>query len=167
MNLLLDTNVLIDYLGRKEPFFLSAQKVVIAGFFGDARLWVPSQSVVDAFYVLSRYVDSARLQAAILKALTVIEPVDLTGASLERAARLGWDDLEDCLIALAAERVGADYLITRDAKGFARSPARRCPRMRGLTSCAKSTASTTARFSFRAEGAVIDEAIFAHTVCKV
>ena len=118
MNLLLDTNVLIDYLGRKEPFFLSAQKVVIAGFFGDARLWVPSQSVVDAFYVLSRYVDSARLQAAILKALTVIEPVDLTGASLERAARLGWDD---CLIALAAERVGADYLITRDAKGFARS----------------------------------------------
>ena len=116
MNLLLDTNVLIDYLGRKEPFFLSAQKVVIAGFFGDARLWVPSQSVVDAFYVLSRYVDSARLQAAILKALTVIEPVDLTGASLERAARL-----EDCLIALAAERVGADYLITRDAKGFARS----------------------------------------------
>ena len=121
MNLLLDTNVLIDYLGRKEPFFLSAQKVVIAGFFGDARLWVPSQSVVDAFYVLSRYVDSARLQAAILKALTVIEPVDLTGASLERAARLGWDDLEDCLIALAAARVGADYLITRDAKGFARS----------------------------------------------
>lgn len=51
----------------------------------------------------------------------MIEPVDLTGASLERAARLGWDDLEDCLIALAAERVGADYLITRDAKGFARS----------------------------------------------
>lgn len=98
MNLLLDTNVLIDYLGRKEPFFLSAQKVVIAGFFGEARL-----------------------QAAVLKALTVIEPVDLTGASLERAARLGWDDLEDCLIALAAERVGADYLITRDAKGFARS----------------------------------------------
>ena len=96
MNLLLDTNVLIDYLGRKDPFFSSAQKVVIAGFFGDARLWVPSQSVVDAFYVLNRYVDSARLQAAILKALTVIEPVDLTGASLERAARLGWDDLEDC-----------------------------------------------------------------------
>ena len=121
MNLLLDTNVLIDYLGRKEPFFPSAQKVVIAGFFGDARLWTPSQSVVDAFCVLSRYVDSARLQAAIRKALTVIEPVDLTGASLGRSVRLGWDDLEDCLIALATERVGADYLITRDAKGFARS----------------------------------------------
>ena len=121
MNLLLDTNVLIDYLGRKEPFFPAAQKIVIAGFFGDARLWAPAQSFVDAFYVLSRYVESARLQAAILKALTVIQPVDLTVTSLERAARLGWDDFEDCLIALAAERAGTDYLVTRDAKGFARS----------------------------------------------
>ena len=65
--------------------------------------------------------ESRRLQAAILKAFTVIEPVDLTGISLERAARLDWDDFEDCLIALAAERAGADYLVTRDAKGFARS----------------------------------------------
>lgn len=121
MNLLLDTNVLIDYLGRKEPFFPAAQKVVIAGFFGDARLWAPAQSFVDAFYVLSRYVEPARLQAAIAKTLTVIAPVDLTGAALERAAHLGWDDLEDCLIALAAEKAGADYLITRDAKGFSRS----------------------------------------------
>lgn len=150
MNLLLDTNVLIDYLGRKEPFFLSAQKVVIAGFFGDARLWVPSQSVVDAFYVLSRYVDSARLQAAILKALTVIEPVDLTGASLERAARLGWDDFEDCLIALAAERVGPTISSLATPRDSHAQRFRRCPRMRGLTSCAKSTASTTVRFSFRA-----------------
>lgn len=54
MNLLLDTNVLIDYRGRKEPFFPAAQKVVIAGFFGDVRLWAPAQSFVDAFYVLSR-----------------------------------------------------------------------------------------------------------------
>lgn len=51
----------------------------------------------------------------------MIAPVDLTGGALERAAHLGWDDLEDCLIALAAEKAGADYLITRDAKGFSRS----------------------------------------------
>lgn len=37
--------------------------------------------------------------------------------------------------------------------------------MRGSTSCAKSTASTTARFSFRT-GAIVVEAIL-HTVCKI
>ena len=38
-----------------------------------------------------------------------------------RAAKLGWRDYEDCLIALAAEKVHADYVITRGAKGFLRS----------------------------------------------
>ena len=121
MKLLIDTNVLIDYLGRKEPFFAAAQKVVIAGLFGDAQLWVPAQSAVDAFYVLSRYVNSAELQRAIAKALTVVKPVSLTGEDIERVTRLEWDDMEDGLVAHAAEKVGADYLLTRDAKGFARS----------------------------------------------
>ena len=122
MNLLLDTNVLIDYLGRKEPFFESAKMVVMAAFFGDVRAWTPAQSVVDAFYVLSRYMDSDRIQQSILKTLELISPVDLTSADLERAARLKWPDMEDCLISVAAVKANADYLITRDASGFERSP---------------------------------------------
>lgn len=121
MNLLLDTNVLIDYLGRKEPFFQQANKVLMAAYFGDVRLWVPAQSVTDAFYVLSRYVEPSRLQAAILEALQLVAVIDLTGDDLQRAARLSWPDMEDCLIALAAEKATADFLITRDASGFERS----------------------------------------------
>ena len=40
MNLLLDTCVVIDYLGRKEPFYAEAERVMAAGFFGDAKLWL-------------------------------------------------------------------------------------------------------------------------------
>ena len=57
-----------------------------------------------------------------LKLLEVVHPVDLTGSDIEAAVRLGWDDFEDCLIALSASKAGAEYLITRDAKGFSRSP---------------------------------------------
>lgn len=122
MNLLLDTNVLIDYLGRKPPFFGSAQRVVAAGFFGDAKLWTPVQSLKDAHYVLNRYVDSQSIQKAILAACEVITPIGLTGEDAIRAARLGWQDYEDCLIALAADKARADYLITRDLRSFDRSP---------------------------------------------
>ena len=121
MNLLLDTNVFIDYLGRKPPFFEAASRVVAAGFFGDATLWLPAQSAKDAFYVLDRFIDSARIQQAMLRAFEVIRPVSLTAEDAVRAARLQWDDYEDCLVALCAQQVRADYLITRDAKGFARS----------------------------------------------
>lgn len=121
MNLLLDTNVFIDYLGRKEPFFPAAQQVVGAGFFGDATLWVADLSTKDAFYALNHFMDSARIQKAMLKAFEVVRPVALSADDTIRAARLQWDDYEDCLVALCAERVRADYLITRDPKGFERS----------------------------------------------
>lgn len=121
MNLLLDTNVLIDYLGRKPPFYDSAKKIIASGYFGDAKLWTPVQSLKDAFYVLEKYAGSLRVQNAIIHACEVITPVGLAGGEALRAARLQWEDYEDCLIAIAAEKVKADYLITRDKKDFERS----------------------------------------------
>ncbi len=121
MNLLLDTNVLIDFIGRKPPHFEAAERVIAAGYFGDAKLWVPVQSLKDAFYVLERYVDSERIQNAFLKAFEVITPVGLSGEDAVRAARLKWSDYEDCLVSICADKAKADYLITRDKKGFERS----------------------------------------------
>lgn len=121
MNLLLDTNVIIDYLGRKPPFFESAEKIVAAGYFGDARLWAPAQSFKDAFYVLMHYVESSQVQAAILELTNVVTPVDLTADDIIAAARLNWPDFEDCLVAVCASKVKADYLVTRDRNGFGRS----------------------------------------------
>lgn len=120
-NLLLDTNVIIDYLGRREPFFADARNIIASGYFGDVRLWVSAQSAKDAYYVLCHYAPSDSIQEALLALYEVVEPVALTGENLKRAARLKWDDYEDCLVALAAEDASADYLVTRDARRFARS----------------------------------------------
>lgn len=53
--------------------------------------------------------------------LEIVNPVDMTGADLKTAIQLDWDDLEDCLIAVSAQKAGADFLLTRDTGGFSRS----------------------------------------------
>ena len=121
MNLLLDTNVIIDFLGRKEPYFDSAKRIIAAGYFGDATLWMSAGSAKDAFYVLSHYVEPTKVQQAILELLSEVAPVSLTADDLARAARLEWTDYEDCLIAISAEKAQARYIITRDKTGFERS----------------------------------------------
>ena len=121
MKLLVDTNVLIDFLGRKPPFFEDAERIVAAGYFEDAQLWASTQSFKDAFYVLSHYADAHRVQAAMGAMLEIVNPVDLTGADIKTAIQLNWDDFEDCLIAVSAQKAGADFLLTRDTKGFERS----------------------------------------------
>lgn len=84
MNLLLDTNILIDYLGRREPFFAQAERIVAAGFFGDATLWMAAQSPKDAFYVLERYASSQHIQQALLETYRIITSVALTADDLTR-----------------------------------------------------------------------------------
>ncbi len=121
MNLLLDTNVYIDFLGRRPPFFEPACKVVAAGFFGDAKLWLPAHSANDAFYVLSRYQKAETVQHAMLESFEVISPVAPSPEDILRTARLNWPDYEDCLVSLCADKARADYLITRDPRGFERA----------------------------------------------
>lgn len=43
---------------------------------------------------------------------------ELAPSDLEKSSRLQWDDFEDGLQAAAAERVGADFIITRNQKDF-------------------------------------------------
>jgi predicted nucleic acid-binding protein len=45
----------------------------------------------------------------------------LDGNDLRRTVTEKWDDFEDCLIEQCAQKVKADYLLSRDTAGFARA----------------------------------------------
>ena len=98
VNLLLDTDVYIDYVGRREPFFEDAWRIVAAGYLGDVRLWVPTFSLQEAFRVLRRHADPVRIQRAMAKTSEALTPVGLSAGEAK-----------------------ADYLVTRDPAAFARS----------------------------------------------
>ena len=61
------------------------------------------------------------LRAMMEKTLPFVQVVSPEPEDLEAGTRCGWPDLEDFLIARCAVRTGADYLVTRDVKGFAHS----------------------------------------------
>ena len=121
MNLLLDTDVFVDFVGRRPPFFESAERIVAAGYFADVRLWVSNQSMESAFRTLKQYASPKDVQRAMVQTCDLVSPVGLSADEMLRAARLEWDDYSHCLIALCAEKVKASYIITRRPEGFARS----------------------------------------------
>lgn len=121
MKLLLDTCVLIDYFGRREPFFEACNALRVAEWFGEFELWASAKSFTDVFYVLSRRVPSKDIQRAFCASASFLHVVSIDGNDIVRAAQEGWEDFEDCLIAQAARKIGADWIVTRDADGFARS----------------------------------------------
>ena len=58
----------------------------------------------------------------ILQALSLIfKFVDFSVSDLSTAAGLGWDDFENAIQSVTAERIHADYIITRNVKDFVKS----------------------------------------------
>ena len=121
MRLFIDTNVLIDYYLNREPFRTAARLLFVGRSFGDLELWVSAKSFTDIFYFGCKAVGSKAIQGAMEASLAWINQCSISSADIQTALARRWDDFEDCLIDVAAQKVKADYIVTRDAKGFERS----------------------------------------------
>jgi len=121
MRLLLDTNILIDYFGERRRFYMDAVKLRIAASFDDVELWGTANSFTDVFYILHKDHDSKSIQKLFLSNRDTLNICSITSADIYDAAEEKWLDFEDCLLHICARKLKADYIITRDREGFARS----------------------------------------------
>lgn len=119
--LFLDTCLLIDYFSARPRFFDPMVKLRVAGMLGDVQLWCSAKSFMDVFYVSSKGVDPVALQKAFTESLGFLQVASVDAECVREACLRGWDDFEDCLVAVTAERCRADVLLTRDVAGFRRS----------------------------------------------
>ena len=125
--LLLDTNVIIDALAPGRPEGAAARSL-IAEALGrdDVELAVLASSLKDFYFIYERHYGSepeARRQVRLLRTLATL--VDLTGGVVDRALGSDEPDFEDGLVRAAAEGIGADLIVSRDAAAFAGSPVSR------------------------------------------
>jgi predicted nucleic acid-binding protein len=118
MELLLDTNVLIDYFAAREPYVEQVRQLKAMAFFGDVKLWGSSNSFTDAFYIMNKANDTKTVQKAFLASKDYLSICSVNGEDIYQACERGWADFEDCLVAICAGKIKADYIITRDVLGF-------------------------------------------------
>lgn len=119
--LLVDTNVLIDYLSMREPFYDEARLLMIVGRVGEFELWMTSSQVTDLIYILSDGGKQA-LMPSVLERLrglrTFVEVFAVGGMEVDRMLASAWKDPEDALMFESALSLKADAIITRNAKDF-------------------------------------------------
>ena len=121
---LVDTNVLVDFLARREPFYGDARELMVLARVGAVELWMSSSQVTDLVYILSNggRTSEQGVACAALRGLRKLVHVCAPGeAQVDGALDLAWDDFEDAFAYEAARLVGADGIVTRDGKGFGRS----------------------------------------------
>lgn len=69
----------------------------------------------------AKYMDAQRIEEVLHMLSLIFEFAELNDSDLFRAAALQWPDFEDAVQSVTAERIHADYIITRNVRDFSRS----------------------------------------------
>ena len=119
MRVLLDTNIVLDYLGANKGFTEDAEKVFcLAAERKDIKL-VSSSAITDILYVLRRAVKDRELVRekydGFRKKISILS---VTEKDIDTAFARDWNDFEDAVQYTVAESNGVDCIITRNKDDF-------------------------------------------------
>lgn len=125
MNVLIDTNVVLDSLATRVPFAGAAEKVVLLAANHEINACITASSVTDIHYLLKKHLrDGGACRQVLRKTLSIFKILDVTGLDCRQALDLPMPDFEDAILAVCGKRHQMDYIITRNLKDFDRSPVR-------------------------------------------
>jgi len=115
-----DTNIVLDVLLQNEDLWQGSRRILKFAETGRIKAYVSASSITDIFYVATKKLPISVARSAIENLVKIFEIVSIGKEDLQGALTLPILDYEDALQAWCAKKIGADVLITRDTKGFAK-----------------------------------------------
>ena len=119
MKCMIDTNIIIDVLTQRQPFFDSSKEVLslcekkkILGF-------ISASTATDIFYLTRKALGSvSEAYSALGYLLDIVKVLTVTNEDVNNAFLQKAGDFEDCLLATCAKSNGCDCIVTRNKKDF-------------------------------------------------
>ncbi|RME40473.1 MAG: PIN domain-containing protein [Caldilineae bacterium] len=116
--ILLDVNVVLDVLAKREPHYRTSAQVWAIVETGIVEGFLAAHSITTLYYLLSRHIGTQQAHVALEKILQVFSVATVDQRVILQALALRWPDFEDAVQMAAAIGANADYLITRNPKDF-------------------------------------------------
>ena len=118
MRIVLDTNIVIDILQKREPFFADSYLVLRNALENGDLCMMPVSAMTDVAYVLRK---NPNVREKLVDISGMLAITDVTDQDFEDAVASEIPDFEDAFLAANAKRNRADFIVTRNAADFARS----------------------------------------------
>jgi predicted nucleic acid-binding protein len=117
----LDTNVVVDLLGERDPYYYAAAKIATLADIGRIELFVSALTYSTVFYLLTRFEDKEQVKEKIRKFKLIAQNSDLTDKIIDKGLISKFNDFEDALQYYCALKMDCKILITRNGKDFKES----------------------------------------------
>jgi predicted nucleic acid-binding protein len=119
MRILIDTNVILDYIAKREPHAEHAYKIIELCVNKEIDGCIAAHTITNLFYILRKDLSIDERRNALLKLCRVFTVVGVDAVKIFSALESeGFNDLEDCLQDECAEGFDADFLVTRNLGDF-------------------------------------------------
>lgn len=122
MTILLDTNIILDYIAER-PFSKSETKQIFEMIFSrKINGIIAAHSITNLWYILRKTCTAPERREIINTLLECFEIAEINKTIIQNAInRNNFSDFEDCLQDECAKTYKADYIITRDKDDFTTS----------------------------------------------
>lgn len=119
MKLLIDTNVVLDVLLRREPFFRTAAEVLNLTQRDEVREYVSASAITDIYYIANKQMKDRDAVRDLLKRLLMIVSVAAVSEwEIQNALNLAWGDFEDSVQYSVALLNEMDGIVTRNPSDY-------------------------------------------------
>lgn len=118
MIVLIDTNVILDFLLTREPAYQAASNIILKCANKEIKGYIAFHSISILWYVL-RKVPEEKRRSYLADICSLLQVTAASHVEIVRAINMKeFKDFEDCLQDRCAKNVGANYIITRNISDF-------------------------------------------------
>ncbi|WP_323756301.1 PIN domain-containing protein [Roseivirga sp.] len=117
----IDTNVMLDFLGERNPFYEPIAKVATLAEKEKLTLVVSPISFATVNYFISKFEDYKVAREKLRKFKVICEVSSIDGQTVEKALNSSFKDFEDALQYFCATESECQMILTRNGKDFKKS----------------------------------------------
>ena len=121
MVLLIDANIILDVLLNRPDFVKDSAMIWKLCETEQMKGYVSTLTFANLLYIMRKQLDPEKIEDVFHKLNLIFEFADFSVSDLTHAAELNWKDFEDAVQSVTAERIHADYIITRNVRDFSKS----------------------------------------------
>ena len=118
MILLIDANILLDVLMNRQDFVKDSSMIWKLCETNQAKGYISALTIANLMYIMRKQLDPETIEKLLVQLKFIFDFTDFDVSDLQRAAEMKWTDFEDAVQSATAERLHADFIITRNVKDF-------------------------------------------------
>ncbi len=122
MKILLDNDVVLDYVLERQPFYVPAEKNFMLNAKKDITVYVSGITPVNIFYTGRKLKGKDFTFKAVRRLLLLVEVCQMDKQILQNAFSLNFTDYEDAVQCASAMAENLDAIVTRNTKDYQNSP---------------------------------------------